>query len=99
MSALSDLVQEKAAQASCPTLWDDTYPEHLREQMRPMVREQVAAALSVLADPEVLQGITEVLGGAIHGCFDGKPGLYDEPCEQCWTAAGSVVAALTGTKP
>lgn len=42
---------EKVAQALCPSLWDDTYPEHLREGFRRLVREQATAALTVLSDP------------------------------------------------
>lgn len=51
--------------------------------------------LSALTDPAVQAGMAEVLGGRIHGCFDGRPGLYDEPCEQCWTAVAAIAAWLT----
>lgn len=54
-------VTEKVAQALCPSLWDDTYPEHLREGLRHLPREQATASLAALSDPEVLAGIAGVL--------------------------------------
>jgi hypothetical protein len=54
-------VTEKVAQALCPALWDDTYPEHLREGLRHLPREQATASLAALSDSEVLAGIAGVL--------------------------------------
>ena len=59
---MTDLnLTEKVAGALCPSLWDGTYPEHLREGFRHLIRERATAALAVLSDPEVLAGMAGVL--------------------------------------
>lgn len=84
-------VTEKVARALCPSLWDDTYPEHLREGLRPLAREHATAALATLSDPEVLAEIAAALRE--HDAPAHIDGLPDDEYDCC---AVAVVKRLRG---